>query len=119
MSNWLALLLCAGANISANLALKRAVGGRALEFTWAALLALLRDPFLWLGFALAGVVLLAYLYAIRTLPIGLAYPVVTGMVTLGTFFLGSLVFGDSMSLRGLAGVAFIATGMILVFGATA
>ncbi len=119
MSNWLALLLCAGANISANLALKRAVGGRALEFTWAAFFALLRDPFLWLGFALAGVVLLAYLYAIRTLPIGFAYPVVTGLVTLGTFFLGSLVFGDSMSLRGLAGVAFIAAGMILVFGATA
>ena len=117
MSKWLALLLCAGANIGANLALKRAVGGRALEFTWPALFALLRDPFLWLGFALAGLVLLSYLYAIRTLPIGLAYPVVTGLVTLGTFFAGSLVFGDSMSLRALGGVTLITAGIILVAGA--
>ncbi len=117
MSKWLPLVLCAAANISANLALKRAVDGRALEFSWSALFAVLREPWLWLGLCFAAIVLLSYLYAIRTLPIGLAYPVVTGLVTLGTFFAGSLVFGDAINLRGLGGVAFIAIGLILVSGA--
>ena len=57
---------------------------------------------------LAGIVLLSYLYAIRTLPIGLAYPMVTGLATLGTFFVGSLVFGDAMGARALGGVTLIA-----------
>jgi multidrug transporter EmrE-like cation transporter len=116
MSKWLPLLLCAAANIGANLALKQAVGGRALEFSWAALFAVLRDPFLWLGFVLAGIVLLSYLYAIRTLPVGLAYPMVTGMATLGTFFVGSLVFGDALTARAVGGVVLIAAGIILVSG---
>jgi len=117
MTKWLPLLLCAIANIGANLALKQAMGGRALDFSWGALFSLLRDPYLWLGFVLAGIVLLSYLYAIRTLPIGLAYPVVTGLATLGTFFVGSLVFGDAMGLRAIGGVALIALGLVLVSGA--
>jgi multidrug transporter EmrE-like cation transporter len=117
MSKWLPLVLCAAANIGANLALKRAVGGQALELSWAAVFAVLREPWLWLGFLFAGIVLLSYLYAIRTLPIGLAYPVVTGLVTLGTFFAGSLVFGEAMTLRALGGVTLIAVGLVLVSGA--
>jgi multidrug transporter EmrE-like cation transporter len=117
MSKWLPLVLCAVANISANLALKRAVGGQAPELSWGAALAILREPWLWLGLLFAGIVLLSYLYAIRTLPIGLAYPVVTGLVTLGTFFAGSLVFGEAMTLRALAGVILVAIGLVLVSGA--
>lgn len=59
--------------------------------------------------ALSGVLLLV---AQRTIPIGTAYAVWTGIGAVGTFILGILVFGDSASLWRFFFAGMIVTGII-------
>lgn len=50
--------------------------------------------------------------AMKTLPIGTAYAVWTGIGAVGTVILGIVLFGDSASAGRLACVALIVTGII-------
>jgi quaternary ammonium compound-resistance protein SugE len=50
--------------------------------------------------------------AMRTLPVGTAYAVWTGIGTLGTVLLGIVLFGDSTELPRLLCIAMIAGGII-------
>ena len=53
---------------------------------------------------------LAALVAQRTIPIGTAYAIWTGIGAAGTFLVGVLIYGDPSSLARYAGVALIITG---------
>ena len=50
--------------------------------------------------------------AVRTLPLGTAYAVWTGIGTVGTVFVGMLLFGESASLVRLLCVVLILSGII-------
>lgn len=50
--------------------------------------------------------------AARTLPLGTAYAVWTGIGTVGTLFVGMLLFGESASLLRLLCVLLILTGIV-------
>lgn len=50
--------------------------------------------------------------AVRTLPIGTAYAVWTGIGTVGTVLLGILLLGESTSLARMFFVALIVTGIV-------
>jgi len=50
--------------------------------------------------------------ALRTLPLGSAYAIWTGIGTVGTVIFGILVFGESASAVKLACVALIVTGIV-------
>jgi quaternary ammonium compound-resistance protein SugE len=50
--------------------------------------------------------------AVRTLPLGTAYAVWTGIGTMGTVFVGMLLFGESVSLVRLLCVCLILSGII-------
>src|SRR5262245_48676091 len=50
--------------------------------------------------------------AVRTLPIGTAYAIWTGIGTLGTAILGIMLFGDSMHPARLVCIALIVTGIV-------
>ncbi|MET3790052.1 DMT family transporter [Aquamicrobium terrae] len=52
------------------------------------------------------------LVAQRTIPIGTAYAVWTGIGAIGTFLVGVYAFGDSANLLRFLGVALIAGGII-------
>ncbi|MCC6378146.1 MAG: quaternary ammonium compound efflux SMR transporter SugE [Burkholderiales bacterium] len=58
----------------------------------------------------ASVVLLGW--AIRTLPVGTAYAIWTGIGAVGTVILGIVLFGESASLLRLACVALIVAGIV-------
>lgn len=51
-------------------------------------------------------------YALRTLPVGTAYGVWTGIGAVGTAVLGMLIFGESRELLRLFFLALIVTGII-------
>lgn len=59
--------------------------------------------------AISGALLLV---AQRTIPIGTAYAVWTGIGAVGTFIVGIYAFGDSSSMMRFIGVALIAAGII-------
>ena len=62
------------------------------------------------GFMFASVYLLGL--ALKSLPLGTAYTVWTGIGAVGTVVLGILVMGESADLRRLACIALILTGVV-------
>ncbi|MET1414409.1 multidrug efflux SMR transporter [Roseibium sp. HPY-6] len=50
--------------------------------------------------------------ALKTLPIGIGYPIWVGVGTLGSVVLGILIFGEAMSVPKILGVTFIILGVV-------
>jgi quaternary ammonium compound-resistance protein SugE len=70
-------------------------------------------PSVWTGLAMAlSMALLAW--SARTLPIGTAYAVWTGIGAAGTAVLGVYLFGEAASVSRLAGVGLIVLGVALL-----
>jgi quaternary ammonium compound-resistance protein SugE len=63
-----------------------------------------------LAFMLASIVLLGL--AVKTLPIGTAYAVWTGIGAVGTAILGIILFGDSATALRLACIGLIVAGIV-------
>ena len=114
MTHWLALIVCIAANIGANIAVKRAMDATALEASWEGVKAIVLQPWLWLGCSLAGVIFVSYLYAIRGVPLSSAYPIATSSATIGVALAGSLLFGETIGVRGAAGIGFVLIGLMLI-----
>jgi quaternary ammonium compound-resistance protein SugE len=73
----------------------------------------------WIIFAIIcmGVSGVLLLYAQRTIPIGTAYAIWTGIGAVGTFFVGIYLFGDAMTTIRLVAVVLIVAGIAgLKFG---
>jgi quaternary ammonium compound-resistance protein SugE len=51
-------------------------------------------------------------WAMRSLPVGTAYAVWTGIGAVGTVLLGIVLFGEAMTMARLACVALIVTGIL-------
>ncbi|WP_136442692.1 DMT family transporter [Pacificoceanicola onchidii] len=90
----------------------------ALEVAWAAGLKKLGMSFsLTLGALtfFAMIVSFAALYAaMQSLPLGIAYPVWTGIGTVGSVLLGFTLFGDTLSLATVSGTCLLVVGMFLI-----
>lgn len=114
MTHWLALAICIAANIVANIAVKRAMDGTRLEASWEGFKEIVLQPWLWLGCTLAGVIFVSYLYAIRGVPLSSAYPIATSSATIGIALAGSILFGEAIGVRGIAGIGFVLVGLILI-----
>jgi quaternary ammonium compound-resistance protein SugE len=61
---------------------------------------------------IASVVLLAL--AMRTLPLGTAYTIWTGIGAVGAFVVGVLVLGEQLTAMRIAAAVFIVTGIVLM-----
>ena len=81
MNGWIWLLIAGAFEIGMTTALK--LEQQNTQFIW-----------LFLAFAIAGFECLAK--AIRTIPLGLAYAVWTGIGAVGTVVIGAIVFGDPL-----------------------
>ena len=89
-----------------------------LEIAWAAGLKSLSGSFRFsLLIATAALMLsslVALYWAMRSLPLGGAYPIWTGIGSLGSVVVGITVFKQDISVFGIAGVACLMIGMFLV-----
>jgi len=116
---WILLLSGVGLNAAAQLLLKAATrssgalvadGG---QVSWPAVLQLLRALPLWAGLACYGVSVVVWLGALSRVPVSIAYPMLSiGYVV--NLFLAALLFGETLSLPKLAGVALICAGVIVL-----
>jgi quaternary ammonium compound-resistance protein SugE len=87
------------------------------EIGWPVGLKIAQDPgHRWGGVAIAVAFMAASGFMLwlaqRTIPIGTAYAVWTGIGAAGTFAVGVLFYGDAASLARFAGVALIVGGVI-------
>ncbi|MFZ3582923.1 DMT family transporter [Loktanella sp. DJP18] len=68
--------------------------------------------------ALTGALIVASMvalaWAMRTLPVGVAYPIWTGIGSVGAVAVGVLIYGEAISLTTVAGLVFLILGMVLL-----
>jgi len=90
----------------------------ALEVAWATGLKKLGIGFTWTLVVLTLVAMVASilaLYAAMTrLPLGIAYPIWTGIGSVGSVLVGVLAFNQNLSMTGVAGLLFLIAGMFLL-----
>jgi quaternary ammonium compound-resistance protein SugE len=89
-----------------------------LETAWAAGLKALSASFS-LGLLIATAALMfaslgALYWSMRSLPLGVAYPIWTGIGSVGSVAISILVFKQQIGVFGIAGVACLMIGMFLV-----
>lgn len=111
---WIALLISVAANVASNIAFKRFMTNATLEPTWPAVRAALLTPSLWIGFLCAGTVLLAYLFAIRLVPLGVAYATATSLSAFGIAVAGVMLFGETLKTSAMIGIALVIGGVLLI-----
>lgn len=90
----------------------------ALEVVWATGLKKLGFSFNWtLGvltlFAMIASIVTLYAAMIR-LPLGIAYPIWTGIGSVGSVLVGLLAFNQNLSASGIAGLVLLIAGMFLL-----
>jgi quaternary ammonium compound-resistance protein SugE len=90
----------------------------ALEVVWATGLKKLGSSFSCIVGALTAVAMIASLvalYAAMTrLPLGIAYPIWTGIGSIGSVVVSVMVFNQTLSLSGALGLALLVIGMLLL-----
>jgi undecaprenyl phosphate-alpha-L-ara4N flippase subunit ArnE len=114
MTYWLALLAAIAANITANVAFKilvRDLGDRDLR---GSIVGGLLHPALWTGLVLGGLLVLCFLYALRAIPLTVAYTSITCVSIAGVALSGALLFGETVNAQALGGIAVAMIGVILL-----
>ena len=111
------LILAIAANITANLFLKAGatIAASRLDATMLdKLFGLAVSPKIWIGTGFAALLLVAYLMALRNVPVSLAYPLTTGLAMLGIMLGGSVFFGETITITKVAGTILIVIGAVLL-----
>ncbi|MEM6743547.1 MAG: SMR family transporter [Pseudomonadota bacterium] len=90
----------------------------ALEVAWSAGLKKLGEGFSPALLAVTAVALIASMVtlygAMTRLPLGIAYPIWTGIGSVGSVLVGVVFFGQTISATGVAGVVLLILGMALL-----
>lgn len=90
----------------------------ALEVAWATGLKKLGDSFSWGIGALTLITMVASIVALYAamarLPLGIAYPIWTGIGSIGSVAVSALIFNQSLSATNILGLVFLLTGMFLL-----
>jgi multidrug transporter EmrE-like cation transporter len=111
MSNWIALILAIAGNIGANFAFKYFVQTTEFKRSWASWGAAVMQPSLWLGLFLGVMLLGCYIYAVRGIPLSIAYTVATSASIAGVTCVGVLGFGEVISTQAIVGIAIVMLGV--------
>jgi multidrug transporter EmrE-like cation transporter len=116
--NDLALLLAAVAsNVCASLTLKWASLSREADGPSWSVFHLQQKEILVVTGALVFYALsfAAYMFALRKVPVSIAYPVITGLTTLILVLAARPLFGEQLSISNLIGMCLVLTGSFLLF----
>jgi len=109
MSHWIALFLAILGNVGANVSFKHFI-----QTADGSVLQAIRIPSLWIGLCLAALLLGSYLYALRGLPLGLAYTFATSISIAAITLAGVLFYGETISVRSAIGIMVIMAGIVLL-----
>jgi multidrug transporter EmrE-like cation transporter len=111
--SWIVLLVAVAANVTANISLKLAMSSQPSEGE-ARLLRLFTQGSFWVGLLAAGVLLVSYLLALRTIAVSTAYVAVTSLAMIGLVLAERKVFGAPIDASKLAGMACVVVGVWLL-----
>lgn len=117
MSYWIALLLAIAGNVGANISFKHFIQTTDLDMSWASARVALLHPSFWLGMIFGFSLLGCYLYAIKGLPLSVAYTTATSLSIAGITCAGVFLYGETLGVRALIGIAVVLLGVFLVTSA--
>jgi multidrug transporter EmrE-like cation transporter len=112
MIGWTFLAIAVTGSVIANLAFKRGM----VEFAGAGggLVALISQPWLWVGAVSAGVLLGAFLAALAHLPLSVVYTTITTLAMIGITVSAHLIYSEPLGLAKIAGVVCSVVGVALI-----
>ena len=61
-----------------------------------------------------GLAFIAYMVTLRSIPVSLAYPLITGLTATCIAIVATLLFGESIGWQGVLGLAFVLIGVTLL-----
>ena len=108
------LLVAVAANLATNFSLKAAVRGLDAGSVWSVVLGLLGSPWTWIGGASGALLLASFMTAIRTLPLSVAYPMLTALVIVAMAMIEWRFQGVSMGMWKIVGLGMTIAGIALV-----
>lgn len=111
---WLAIGIAVLANVVANITLKVAMTSAGEKAGVTAFSSALSTGTFWLGVLSAGVLLLSYLYAIKSIPVGTAYVVTTSLAMVGIAFAENRFFGTAITAPKLFGILLVIAGIAVI-----
>ncbi len=113
MTHWTLILIAAAANIGLNLCLRQV--GRAVETDSILRLisTVLLSPWAWASVLSAGVLLTAFVAAIRVYSLSLTYAAVTAIAMVGLTVVSVALQIETVNLARVAGLALIVAGILV------
>lgn len=116
LSGSLLLIAAVASNVCASLALKWASVSREAGVPSWTILDIQRKELLVVASALAFYTLAfgAYMFALRKVPVSIAYPVITGLTTLFLAFAAGPLFGETLTLKNVFGICLVLAGAFLL-----
>lgn len=112
--SWVALIVATLANVISNTALKKAMSSIDAGIERNVALQLASQTSLWIGLFSALVLLLSYLFAIRTISVATAYASTTSLAMVGILILESRILGTTIGFTKIFGMMFVACGIVLL-----
>jgi multidrug transporter EmrE-like cation transporter len=114
LSYWIALFLAIAGNIAANMSFKHFVTTTNLDASWASVRITVTHPSFWLGIAFGVSLLACYLYAMKGLPLSIAYTTATSLSIVGITCVGVFLYGETLGIRAMIGIPVILAGVVLM-----
>ncbi|HEY9721555.1 MAG TPA: hypothetical protein V6D47_06050 [Oscillatoriaceae cyanobacterium] len=113
---WLLVLVSAGLTVAANLLLRAGIVAAGGFDGLASILRLAREPRFDLGFFLYGLAALVWFRVVATEPLSTAYPILVSLTFLLVTFGASMFFHEALTLRKMAALGVMLTGIWLMGG---
>lgn len=117
MQHWALILTAAGANVALNLFLKK--GGQLIDTSSpkAFILSILSSGWIWLAVFSGGLLLAAFVTAIRSYSLSLTYTAITAIAMVTLTVIDSFILQETMSSLRVAGLTLIVAGLLLTSAA--
>lgn len=113
MNHWLLIVIAAGSNVALNLCLKKGGQGLNVSSPWSITLSVLTSGWMWLAVLSAGLLLTAFVAAIRLYSLSLTYTAVTALAMVLLTVIGVLLQQESVNPARIAGLALIIAGLVV------
>lgn len=111
MNHWLLIVVAAGSNVALNLCLKKGGQGLNVSNPWTIAMSILTSGWMWLAVLSAGILLTAFVAAIRLYSLSLTYTAVTALAMVLLTVIGVLLHQESVNPARIAGLTLIIAGL--------
>ena len=109
---WIAIFVAVVANVIANIAIKKTSQQAPADYPVELLLQIISSAWFWLFGIASGVLVLSYIYAVRGVPLPIAYSAVSGLALLLITLVSRYLFHSTLGFFDYVGMALIFLGVV-------